>query len=131
MLSKDDQLLFMRLKDELDISYPSASKYNREGVYPESVALKAERISNGKLIASRMCPNTLGKPLPSHRNLAAHCLNFFQTKPEGATMTLLIAVVTFLEEQQPTLYADLIDRIRLEGGGDEFIANREAHRGNF
>ena len=133
-MKKQDKNLFMSIHDEMGLTYPTAMKYCREKKYPEHIALAAERLTNGKLKASMMCPDTLGRPLPSHRYLASQCLAMFENGDiTGANGTFLASVLTFLEEQQFDLYQSLISRIESDYGdrGKEFAATREAHRGNF
>lgn len=132
-MKKINKKLFMSIHGELGLSHPTALKYCREHKFPEAIALNAERLTDGELSASIMCPNTLGAALPSHKKLASQCLAMFDhDTPSGPSATFLAAVLTFLEEQQPSLHQELMFRIESSSErGREFVATREAHRGNF
>lgn len=132
MLSIEQKKAVTAVVSQLGISRTSLQKYHREDKYPEAVALQAERLLNGVVRAVEMCPDTLGAPLPVHRKLAEQCVTAFTRDViEGETFYLYISVLNFFEEQYPSLYKELVERISSSKRGKSFMDKRAVHRGNF
>ena len=126
MLSEYQKKKFRNLQPELGISVPTVQKYNRNNKYPEDIAIKAEILTGGKLLASVMCPDTIGSPTPTYSKFAAEVFKSFDL----ANPDLFIVVLNFLEKQQPELYESMITRLEDVLGGHEFLQARNAHRGS-
>lgn len=132
MLNNEQKKLVTSVVGHLGVSRTSLQKYHREDKYPEELALRADRTLKGRVSAVQMCPDTLGLPLHCHIKLAEQCVTAF-TKDviEGESFHLYISILNFFEEQFPTLYVDLTERIGSTTRGESFLQKRELHRGNF
>lgn len=130
MLSESQKQHFKDIRDMLGLTFPTAQKYVRENKYPEAVAIKADIITKGKIPVAIACPDTLGQPLECDKQLAKQCLYAFTSEMTIKTEILLVGVLNYFEIRQPTLYEDLVRRIKAEPGGKTFFAKRDAHRDN-
>lgn len=115
---------FNSLYQELNITAAKARRLTRLDIVPESLALEAERITDGALRATDVCPS-LDTPQPSHSHLANTAVSYFAAadKTDNGQL-LLIQVLNFLERSQPSLYKHVVSEIEQLDGGVIFIANR-------
>ena len=115
---------FNSLHKELGITPARARHLTRENIIPEALALKAERITDGALSAVDLCP-ALDEPQPAHNTLASSCVAYFAAASKSDNgQLLLIQNLNFLEKTQPTLYKQVIAKIKDQDGGSVFVANR-------
>lgn len=124
MINEFQKRKIRKMQEDLGVSIPTIQRYNRDESWPEAIAIKVELLSDGEILASHMCPLTIGQATPAYIEFAEKAYNSFD--PEN--LDLFIICLNFLEKQKPSLYADLMDRLEDKPGGQAFVQSRNAHR---
>lgn len=118
------------LVPDLSISVGTMRNYIKDGNFSAEACMEIERVTNGNITTQQLRPDIF-TPLPCHYELADICVASFVEYMSAGKYDLIISVLNFLEFTQPLAHDYALDKIKLLKDGEEFVAQRRAHRGNY
>jgi len=122
--------LLKSILDELGLSRASISRYIRENGCPSHLCNEIEIKSEGEITCNLLRPDIF-KATPAQVSLSDQCIKNFDSHIQSDNYQLIIAILNFLESQQPRLYEETIAQImNLGETGETFVKQRLAHQRN-
>lgn len=115
------------LSPKIGISYNTMDRYIKRGTFSAETCLKIEKITDGSITTSDLRPD-LFTPMRAHELLVESCVKNFESHTNDDNYELIIAILNFLESQQPDLYKAMLDDLSDLQNGKAFVAQRLAHK---
>lgn len=109
------------------LSVVAANRYKRIGRYNESFALSLDRKSSGAVSAAKLCPKSIGKTRPKFRKTGAVLVEFIMNgnaKDDGDGIAICLSLINLIQHEQPSLYDDVIERLKDCEDGSKFLRYR-------